>query len=268
MCIKYWNEKIKKMNMWDMGMTKLSVGAITLFVVSFLSEYIDFIVSWRWIWFAIGLILTVIVLTRISCCGKEEKIISVKVKTMKKKGAIEMSIGTIVIIVIAITMLIFGIVFVRSIMCSAISLTGDVNDNVKGEINKLFGATAGEIQCIGGGGEPVTMVPGKFNIVYCGISAQEQGKEYEIKVTKLMGSSTDADTLEEWVAFGENTWGPNIVGPGDEIPKKILRLQVPDDAPEELIAITIEASRDGEVISTQDLDFVVRRTGIIRSAMC
>jgi len=55
-----------------------------------------------------------------------------------KKGAIELSIGTIVIIVLAMSMLILGLVLVKSIFTGAKYNVDQINDNVKAEINKLF----------------------------------------------------------------------------------------------------------------------------------
>lgn len=61
----------------------------------------------------------------------------------EKKAALELSIGTIIIIVLALTMLILGIVLVRSIMCGAIGLTGELNSKVKKEIGKIFESSGG-----------------------------------------------------------------------------------------------------------------------------
>jgi hypothetical protein len=57
---------------------------------------------------------------------------------MKKRGAIELSIGTIVIIVLAMSMLILGMVLVRNIFSGSSDNILQMNDKVKGEINKLF----------------------------------------------------------------------------------------------------------------------------------
>lgn len=84
---------------------------------------------------------------------------------MEKRGAIELSIGTIVIIVLAMSMLILGMVLVRSIMCGAIGLTGNINSKVEGEINKLFEASGAEVACIGAGAEAATIIPGKVNTI-------------------------------------------------------------------------------------------------------
>lgn len=57
---------------------------------------------------------------------------------VNKKAAVELSIGTIVIIVLAMSMLILGLVLVRSIFTGATSNVDEINEKVRGEINKLF----------------------------------------------------------------------------------------------------------------------------------
>jgi len=57
---------------------------------------------------------------------------------MKKKAALEMSIGTIVIIVLAMTMLIMGLVLIKSIFSGAKYNVDTINDKVKEQINKMF----------------------------------------------------------------------------------------------------------------------------------
>ena len=96
-----------------------------------------------------------------------------------KKGAMELSIGTIVVIVLAMTMLILGIVLVRSIMCGAVGLTGDINNKVKSEIDRLFQSSGGEVVCVGGGEAAVGLIAGDVNIIYCAIDAPNQAK-YDI----------------------------------------------------------------------------------------
>jgi hypothetical protein len=55
-----------------------------------------------------------------------------------KKAAIEMSIGTIVVIVLAMTMLIMGLVLIRSIFSGARYNVDTINDKVKEQINAMF----------------------------------------------------------------------------------------------------------------------------------
>ena len=55
-----------------------------------------------------------------------------------KKAAIELSIGTVVIIVLAMSMLVLGIALVRNIFKGATSSVDILNDRVVGEITSLF----------------------------------------------------------------------------------------------------------------------------------
>jgi hypothetical protein len=60
---------------------------------------------------------------------------------VSKKGAIELSIGTIVIIVLAMAMLILGLVLVRSIFSGSTTAVNSINTGVLNEIQKVFADT-------------------------------------------------------------------------------------------------------------------------------
>ncbi len=55
-----------------------------------------------------------------------------------KKAAIELSIGTVVIIVLAMTMLILGIILIRNIFQTTTSAVTEIDQGVKNQINQLF----------------------------------------------------------------------------------------------------------------------------------
>ncbi len=57
---------------------------------------------------------------------------------MRKVGAIELSIGTIVIIVLAMSMLILGMILIKNIFSGASNNVLQMNNKVKDQINKLF----------------------------------------------------------------------------------------------------------------------------------
>lgn len=183
-----------------------------------------------------------------------------------KHSAIELSIGTIVIIVLAMTMLILGIVLVRSIMCGAIGLTGDVNNKVSGEINRLFGASGGEVVCIGGGEEAVALIPGKTNIVYCSVNADKEA-EYEIKAASIKGSIVTESELQSWIQGGTSLTKRIAPSVEPEL-QKFLRLAVPNNAPKDLIIIEVEVYKDGKLIASPSLDFEVKKVGTINAAIC
>lgn len=56
-----------------------------------------------------------------------------------KRGAVELSISTIVIVVLAVSMLILGLVLVRTIFTGAKNVADMSNDQLKNQISTLFG---------------------------------------------------------------------------------------------------------------------------------
>ncbi len=59
-------------------------------------------------------------------------------RVMQRKGAVELSVGTIVILVIGMTMLVLGILLVRTIFSTATESVELIDEGVKNEINELF----------------------------------------------------------------------------------------------------------------------------------
>lgn len=183
-----------------------------------------------------------------------------------RRAALELSIGTVVILVLGVTMLIMGMVVTRSIMCGALGLTGEVNGKVRGELDKLFDSTEGEVACLGSG-DAVKMVPGETNIIHCSIRAPEKAT-YKIEIASVgsTSSSITKETVQKWVAT-KGAW-VGEVAPGDFDSKKPARLVIPNNAPEGNIQLQLKVQRNNELISTQDLDFEISRVGFVRSAAC
>ncbi len=61
-----------------------------------------------------------------------------KIKRKNKRAALELSIGTIVILVLAMSMLILGLILIRTIFKGATENVADINDAVRGQIKDLF----------------------------------------------------------------------------------------------------------------------------------
>tara|TARA_Y100000310_G_C20515864_1_gene731156 strand:- start:345 stop:905 length:561 start_codon:yes stop_codon:yes gene_type:complete len=59
-------------------------------------------------------------------------------RAIQKRGALELSVSTIVVVVLAMSMLILGLVLVRNIFTGAIDNVDSINDKTKAELNKLF----------------------------------------------------------------------------------------------------------------------------------
>ena len=83
-----------------------------------------------------------------------------------KEGALELSIGTIVIIVIGMSMLILGLVLVRTIFVGSTASIGELNEKVQNEIATLFADEGSDIVVKLGEGQTAKIKAGSdtFNV--------------------------------------------------------------------------------------------------------
>ncbi|MEK6892620.1 MAG: hypothetical protein AABX07_00270 [Nanoarchaeota archaeon] len=190
---------------------------------------------------------------------------------MKKRASIELSMGTIVIIVLGVTMLILGMILVRGVMCSALGLTSDINTKLSSELERYFGETGDEIVCIGEKGES-NIVPGGTSYIWCSIKAPEEAV-YTISLVDYSTTvgSLSKSTIKSWIKKEKDSWG---VVPNDNKPKAPITLSIPKNAPEGSLSFKIEAKKKikGETVETtilsEDLNFKITRVGFVKSAMC
>lgn len=185
----------------------------------------------------------------------------------RKKAAIELSVGTIVIIVIGVSMLILGMVLVRSIMCKTIGLTEIVNGKVEEQLNTYFGDAQAEVACIGEGGQAVKLIAGKTNYVFCTFRVPETAKyTITLKTQESLIDSLKDDTLKNWIKA--STWSGNVA-PGDKSIQKPIVIQIPSNAPEGPIRIQLEVKKNAdEIVADKTLDFEISRVGVVRNTVC
>ena len=84
---------------------------------------------------------------------------------MQKRGALELSIGTIVVIVIGMSMLILGLVLVRTIFTGSTESVKTLNEGVMNEIVNLFDDEGGNLAIKLGSENVARVKPGnRFNV--------------------------------------------------------------------------------------------------------
>lgn len=180
----------------------------------------------------------------------------------QKKAALELSVGTIVVIVIAMSMLILGLVLVRTIFTGAINNVDTIDDKVRSEIQTLFNDDQ------------------KKTAVYLANHKAEvdQGEEYgvafafrNLKTDSLTPSQFSynvkaadpsvgcagltAAAADSWIIVGKSQSGITI--PPGETYYTISRFRIPQDAPLCIVRYTIEVS-DGQLpYATDFFDVVV-----------
>ena len=171
-----------------------------------------------------------------------------------ERGALELSVGTIVIIVLAMTMLILGLVLVRSIFSGATYNIKVMDEKVRGEINKLF-------------------VENKRMVVYLSDNKIDvkQGKDwgvawavknyglpttlsYTILPTEIQqGCQLTTQQATNWITLGKQESGINFPQ-GDSV-YRIVRLDTPENAPLCLARFKIETkTADGSIYAQEFFD--------------
>jgi hypothetical protein len=194
-----------------------------------------------------------------------------------KKAAIELSIGTVVIIVIAMTMLIMGIVLVRNIFSGATQSVDSLNDKVKGEIANLFSEEGSKIAIKLGSDKTAKIKQGDRLSLAFGASVENppstfQNIKYRIQLPGGSGSaSCDPEQFKFYfVDFGAGDFTGNplqtALSPLDDLEGanafSLLVFDIPDTAPpcEQKVRVVVEDSSAGGAPITSSATFRVQIT--------
>jgi hypothetical protein len=175
-----------------------------------------------------------------------------------KRAAMEMSVGTIVTIVLLMTVLILGLVLVRSIFTSATYNVDTIDQKIRGEINKLFS----EDQKI------VIYLPNQLAEIKQGASwgvawavkntiqgsSGSNKLSYTVSVQELggCGSLSETEALN-YITLGKTSVADIILAPGDT-DYEISRVSIPETAPLCTIRYRINTQLDGNAYVTSFFD--------------
>ncbi len=172
----------------------------------------------------------------------------------KKKAAIELSVGTIVVIVLAMSMLILGLVLIRNIFKGSIDNFDALNRNVEGEINKLFNER-GEKTVIYLPKEELELKKGKSFGVGFGVKntvggESTQGKfEYKIEASSVQkGCQLTITEANNYLILGDS--GSFSLSPGATNSKLKVTVQIPDSAPLCQIRYELRVTKEGQTYDT------------------
>ncbi len=175
-----------------------------------------------------------------------------------KKAAIELSIGTVVIIVLAMSMLILGLVLVRNIFGGATESVDTLNEKVRSEITSLFAAEGSKIAIRLGADKTAVVKQGKSLGVAFGAQASSgTASQTNLKYTlELMENPNDQECRTNFRNyFNDYTFGGDfrtttshsfetISGPNGF---SIIRFDLPDTAKpcEQRVRISLTDSSQG-----------------------
>ena len=190
-----------------------------------------------------------------------------KIKNSKRnnKAAIELSIGTIVIIVLAMSMLILGLVLVRSIFTGAKYNVDQLNKNVEAEINKLFNDDAQKI-AVYLPNRAATVKKGNTLGVALGVRNTEQltNDESTFGLSVFADSSgiergcaITVDQANKLISYYEG--GISYKIPSGDIHYNAVHFRIPETNPLCELSYSVEVKKNGQIYSTDF--FTIKITG-------
>jgi len=153
---------------------------------------------------------------------------------MEKRGALELSIGTIVIIVLAMSMLILGLVLVKNIFSGATAVTDMTDEQLKNQVSKMFGESSRLVAYPDTehinvkGGEIAEFGFGVKNLLEGSNAGTKFNYEvivFDSQIQKNCGVSERE--AEDWITVGRTE--PMEIAPG-EIETGRVRIEVPSGA--------------------------------------
>lgn len=169
---------------------------------------------------------------------------------MHKKGALELSVGTIVILVLAMSMLILGIVLVRNIFSGATGAVDLINNNVKAQINSLFNQDENQKIVVYLPGGEAEVNPGKrYNIQFAlKNTLRGVGGATDFKYTTYASEIEQGCQITETKANSFIIQGRNAnfkVTPGSEPVERTIVVSVPDGTPLCTLTYNIDVTQGG-----------------------
>ena len=186
---------------------------------------------------------------------------------MNRKGGFEMSITTIVTLVIAVIMLILGLFFVRTIMCKGMNMATTTLDGAEKQVKELF-SQQGEISCLGLEGDPITIIPGKYNVVGCGFTPPDTATTYTYTytLTNVVGNANLAtSTVNGWIAEKtgtvSTTVGESVLAP--------LAINLPKDAEHATLVFQVSIKKGTSATPlTKTVRYEIKPVGWLKGAVC
>lgn len=175
-----------------------------------------------------------------------------------KKGAIELSIGTIVIVVLAMSMLILGLVLVRNIFSGSTENVEKMNEKTKNEINKLF--VEDKMTVVYLSNQIAKIKQGEGWGVAFGIKNLERGIAspskftYEVKVSDpdvKRKCGIEESVITEWIKTGR--MDSIDLNPGETY-YGVVRFMIPKTSPLCTIRFHLAVQKDGNHYATDFFD--------------
>ncbi|MCF7910456.1 hypothetical protein K9L16_02175 [Candidatus Pacearchaeota archaeon] len=174
-----------------------------------------------------------------------------------KKAAMEMSVGTIVTIVLLMTVLVLGLVLVRTIFKGAVENIDGIDQAVKGEINKLFSEDSSRKIVVYPATRKINIKKGEDNLGF-GFSirnVKEESDSFSYEITAVETScGIKYDQAENLIDLGRTRTNIQLP-PGTFMDQPIfVRFGVPETTPPCQIRYQIQVYHEGKTPYSPPID--------------
>lgn len=174
-----------------------------------------------------------------------------------KKAAMEMSMGTIVTVVLSMALLIGGIMLIRNITTSSGDVIGMTDEQVKNQINQMFGGDYRVVVYPSSGSTQIKIgKEGDFafgikNLI-TGQAGQNAEFSYEVVVADSGNCGISDSTIMGWIILGKS--GKEIYIPQSETHTLRVRLSIPQGSPLCTFRLNINVKANGNNYMTTSMD--------------
>ena len=176
-----------------------------------------------------------------------------------RKAAMEMSVGTIVTIVLLVSVLILGIFLIQRIRKSAVGVIDLTNEQLENEVNKLFAEDKKVV--IYPSTQIVTMQQEELGEVGIGIRNLVQGGtgtetfSYEVIVADASNCRETEDQVANWIVVGASE--DNIIIPTGDISAQRVRFRIPTGTSLCIARFRVNVFANGAAYGTELFDIEV-----------
>ncbi len=149
----------------------------------------------------------------------------------EKRGAFEMSITTIVILVIAMTLLVLGLVFVRQIFGTATKSVDTIDDQTQNELMNLFGESGSDIIVKLGSQQTAKVKQGTENFGFMfAVSPEDPSivNSCKYSLEKGTGDCKNPDPAK-WFVGGKLPSGASFNKISEGVASALVKLSVPSN---------------------------------------
>ncbi len=176
-------------------------------------------------------------------------------RRINKKGSIELSMQTIVIVVIAVILLSGGIAWVSKLFKGLDDITKDMNKVIGDQINKIFDMDAeAELAIYAPAYEIKQGIGSQFGIGIRNIDSETHAYNVEIKFVSSANAKHTAANVHKWLLYDTE----EIQLSSGKMEKKLVAINIPKSAPLGMVMLKVVLIKDGEETDSEDFTITVK----------